>query len=649
MTEFTPPVVHSSSPEGTVSPHRLELVEVELVGGGRTVRFHQGLNIIQGDITTGKTTFVRLLRGMLATFPDEIAPEVEYLSAIRGRVFLGARLWQIYRPRTTTRDALVEVSEEEPDSGREGVALRLPVASKGRSYSTFLLDQLNIPAVSVPQARTQPTGSLTAVSMSDWLAYCVITGDELDTQAFGHRHPFRDIKRKWVFELAYGYYDPDLARLNAELRSVELRIQSLEQESAIQEKFLAETPFRDITVLAQQLSDAQDAIRQVALRRAQLSLDSQEVPGVRAIRQVLLSTRRQQAELAERITRTQGQVKDLEDLRRQLASQSARMTRAIVADEWLVDFDFVVCPRCGSDIDAARTPPHLCYLCHQEPHQATSRDQLLAEQDRITSQIRETDELVASRRATLQGWARELAARYEDASRLGAQLDAQTAAFVSDMATQIEVQAAEQARLESNVARLEEYLVLLRRFESNADERAALEAQRDEVSAAINRRELGQVDAEANIRALEARMLSYLRDLHIPQLGDQLSVAINRTTYMPEVSGRTFDELSSQGLKTLVNIAHALAHHTVAIDRNLPLPGLLILDGLSANSGFEGFDQARVSDVYNLLTSVAVDYEGQLQIVAVDNELSRDIIMNLTDHIVLTLSQSNRLIRIPGS
>lgn len=118
---------------------------------------------------------------------------------------------------------------------------------------------------------------------------------------------------------------------------------------------------------------------------------------------------------------------------------------------------------------------------------------------------------------------------------------------------------------------------------------------------------------------------------------------------MPEVSGRTFDELSSQGLKTLVNIAHALAHHTVAIDRNLPLPGLLILDGLSANSGFEGFDQARVSDVYNLLTSVAVDYEGQLQIVAVDNELSRDIIMNLTDHIVLTLSQSNRLIRIPGS
>jgi hypothetical protein len=48
----------------------------------------------------------------------------------------------------------------------------------------------------------------------------------------------------------------------------------------------------------------------------------------------------------------------------------------------------------------------------------------------------------------------------------------------------------------------------------------------------------------------------------------------------------------SQGLKKLVNIAHALAHHTVAIDRNLPMPGLLVLDGLSANGGHEGFDQA---------------------------------------------------------
>lgn len=68
-----------------------------------------------------------------------------------------------------------------------------------------------------------------------------------------------------------------------------------------------------------------------------------------------------------------------------------------------------------------------------------------------------------------------------------------------------------------------------------------------------------------HIVALEKRMLEYLERLNVPTLGDLLTVKINRKTYLPEVSTRSFDELSSQGLKTLVNVAHGLVHHAVAI------------------------------------------------------------------------------------
>lgn len=156
-------------------------------------------------------------------------------------------------------------------------------------------------------------------------------------------------------------------------------------------------------------------------------------------------------------------------------------------------------------------------------------------------------------------------------------------------------------------------------------------------------------EAEPNIIALEQRTLEYLSELHIPQLGDLLSVTINRSTYLPEISGRKFDELSSQGLKTLVNVAHSLAHHTVAIDRGLPLPGLLILDGLSANAGKEGFDADRLSDMYRLLISVSEQYEDRLQVIAVDNAIPEFAAVELADRIVLTLSQTDRLIRnAPG-
>lgn len=99
----------------------------------------------------------------------------------------------------------------------------------------------------------------------------------------------------------------------------------------------------------------------------------------------------------------------------------------------------------------------------------------------------------------------------------------------------------------------------------------------------------------------------------------------------------------------MVNIAHALAHHTVAIDRDLPLPGLLILDGLSANSGQEGLSLDRVRDVYRLLSRVTQEdqYRDALQIVAVDNELASNIILELVHRVALPLTQQDRLIRVP--
>lgn len=647
---MTPTSRSTQEPAGPdPSRHRLELVTVELVGGGREVTFNPGLNLIIGDITTGKTTLVRLIRAMLGTMPAGLPPEVDYVSAIRGHVVLGSRAWQVYRPRTTTSDALVEVSEEDPETGREAISLRLPVSRSDRTYSTFLLDQLGIPSISVPQARSEPTGTLTPVTMTDWLGYCIVTGDELDTEVFGHKRQWRDAKRKWVFEVAYGYYEPELARLNAALRGVELQLASLDHDAAVREKFLAETPFADAEVLELRIASRLNELEQTVAQRRALGVAVGEVPGVQEVRQMLLETRTRRAELGERMSRLEAQMKDLVDLHRQLQSQSSRLTRAIVANEWLVDFDFIVCPRCGNDINAGRTDPHLCYLCLQEPSSAQSPGQLLAEQDRITSQIAETNDVIKGRQLAIEKSTLEAARLDRLIAEYTAELDQRTQAFVSDRATQIENYAGRQAQLESEIRHLREYADLLRRHHEQIAGRESLIAQEEELRAAIASRELSQLDAEGNVVALERRIFEYLEELRIPDLGQELTVHINRRTYLPEISGRSFDELSSQGLKTLVNIAHALAHHTVAIDRNLPLPGLLILDGISANSGQEGFGLDRIREVYRLLSRVTnqEEYRTALQIVAVDNELARNVLLEFADRVALPLSQEDRLIRVP--
>ena len=84
MTGPTPADTH------TPSRHRLELVEVELIGGRPPISLNPGFNLIHGDQTTGKTTLVRLIRAMLGSMPKKLPLEVvAQVTAIRGRVYLG--------------------------------------------------------------------------------------------------------------------------------------------------------------------------------------------------------------------------------------------------------------------------------------------------------------------------------------------------------------------------------------------------------------------------------------------------------------------------------------------------------------------------------------------------------------------------------
>jgi hypothetical protein len=625
--------------------HVLQIEKVDLVGGGRSVTFSPGLNIVRGDITTGKTTFVRLLRALLGTVPGNLPPEVGQIRYLRGSVTLGSSQWMVVRPVTTTRDAVVELARRNPSTGQLDEAVRVPSMGADGSYSRFLLERLSMPVVSVPKARRDPLAAMSPVSASDWLGYCIVTGDELDAQVFGHLNPWRDQKRRWIFELVYGFYDRVTAILMADLRHVELRLDSMEHDSEIVAKFLAGTPFGDRDLLEQALAERRQQHEDARHRRTELAdvVTAEAESGT--LRTRVVATAAERDRLHDDRRNTQRHLDDLDDLRKQLHSQSARLTRAIVADEWLVDFEFVVCPRCGSDIEQHRAAVGDCYLCTQPEHKKGAPDALMAEQNRLASQILETDEVIESSQHRLAQVEQVLEEIEVSLAGMSAELDARTASFVSARTSIISQQAEQAAALRADIDRLSEYLQLIDRHEAQATERAELAIQADELRASIEARTLAASDAEDHVAALEDRLLEYLEQLHVPQLGELLTVKIARPTWLPEISGRSFDELSSQGLKTLVNAAHALAHHTVAIDRGLPMPGLLVLDGLSANAGREGLDGDRIEALYRLLQTAATDYEGLLQIIAVDNEIPSGIAAELTGHVVLTLSQDDRLIQ----
>lgn len=632
--------------------HEPRVHRLELVGGRRTIDFPEDFSVIRGSITTGKTTVVRLLRALLGRVPNHLPPETGVVRAVRGRVTFGSELWEIDRPLVTTKTAVVSLSRREPADDESEDApelivdtLRLPAerptATVPLTYQDWLLARLQIPSIAVPRARTDVTSETSPVTINDWLLYCIVRDDEIDTTVFGHKNTFTDRKRRAVFEINYGIYSAEVAELQAQLRSVELRLDDLDRSNDAVRAFLKDTPFSSLDDIDQQAEGVRTSISEISTQAKSVASAGLAETQSRRLRAQIDELEQQLASAAAAERAAARSRAELDDLHQTLSTQSERLTRAIVADEWLVDFDFVVCPRCGTGIEATRSDDEHCYLCLQAPHKAGFHDEFVVEQERIASQMVETQSLVALRDEELAALRSERERLEQEVARANAELDRRTAEFLSPRAEALVVAAGQRAALEARLFQLTEYRQLLVRYTDLEGQRAALEEERADLVDALAQRERLGARAEELITALEARFLEYLQRLHVSLSDLPLTAAINRNTYLPVVAGRPFDELSSQGLTVLVNVAHALAHHTVSLDNELPLPSLLILDGLSNNVGHEGFDLDRRDDTYRLLMDEVARYGGRLQVVALDN----DVPAFAEDAVVQTLSPDDRLVR----
>ena len=343
--------------------HALRIHRIDLVGGRRTIDFTDDFSVISGSITTGKTTIVRLIRAMLGRVPANLPPETGSVRSVRGRISFGASLWEIDRPLIATKTAMVSLSRREPgddvdEPERIVDTLRLPAerptATEPITYLEWLLERLGIPSVAVPRARTQITSEASPVTINDWLRYCIVRDDEIDTTVFGHRDPFVDRKRRAVFELNYGIYDNKTAELQAQLRSVELRLSDLDRSNEAVSAFLKDTPFASLDSTDEETTLTEALIAQRDDRSRAIADEGIRQTQSQTLREQLSVLQERLASATAAVRAASRSLSELGDLRQTLATQSDRLTRAIVADEWLVDFDFVVCPRCGTAVEANR-------------------------------------------------------------------------------------------------------------------------------------------------------------------------------------------------------------------------------------------------------------------------------------------------------
>ncbi|MFE2472647.1 hypothetical protein [Streptomyces mirabilis] len=621
---------------------RLRIEELTLVNTSRTVRFKPGMNAIVGSMSGGKTATISCLRALLGAEVN-VVPELRGRS-ISGTVLIGERRFRIIRQLVSTSTAKVDIAE----IGGEQEVWRLPAsqlqAGYDQTFRDWWLSMLGLPRVRVPRAPTDETSPLIPVTISDYLMYCVLRQKEIDTSVFGTPdNAQKNIKRKYVFEILYGLYDPEAAGLRERLRAVTTELNALTADATTLERILETTAFASRAQLEVQRQETEQQLLQA--RQADQVLARQLThPATVSLREQIGEAEAELARISDAAAAEAVSVSRLEELRDQLIAQSRRLTRALVAERLLNDFEFHTCPRCGAGVPE-RGDEDTCRLCLQTPPQDPAPSTLAAEQDRVIEQVTETEELIKRSKGRLDELEAARSAQTRRRTDLGEKLDRATATYVTDQTDRIRTIAAEQARLEEHLARIDDALALHNRLHGQSERIAELEREQEDLNSRIAASRHSNPHVHARLDRLDEAFETALRSFDAPRFDNQPGSRINRETYMPVVDGRSFSDLQSQGVEVLVNVAHVLAHQQVALhDDAIPLPNLLIIDGISSNVGHEGTDLERLRKMYATLLETATEHVDRLQIIVTDNDsppidgIHRALELSDTDRLVPTES-----------
>lgn len=615
---------------------RTAVERIDLVGTSRCVTFRPGLNIVTGPIASGKTTLVNLVRFLLGGKLGSLPPEArQAVTAVSGSLALGKTTYSVVRPAVTTSSARVDLASDD-------AAWRLPASGRreGETYASWLLERLSLPRLEVPSAPTKPDSDSTPVSIRDYWLYSFMSQKELGFEIFGHKDPFKNIKRKYVFDIVYGFYDVETAELQEQLRTISAKLRHLSSQMELFKGFFEDTALENRAALEHELKAVRRQIAHVEAETVGVAKAADQPAGTTELQQQVLHLegeleRARTSERAEQIS-----IGNLEELIAQLESQSGKLTRAIVAGTHLTDIDFVVCPRCGSDLVPARGSADICYLCLQEPSLDFSREVLVGEQDVVEAQLVEAQDLLRERQSRVKRVRENADDLEQELQRARNELDFHTRAFVSERAQRIASAARERAVLKAREAQLREYLSVLSKLDTSEQRRAELVVERDRIENQLDSKQDSGEDAWARVQRLESRYNEIIERFKSPEFGEEIASSIDRSTYLPLYRGRRFESLSSPGLATLVSIAYALAHHVTATELDLILPGILVIDGLSEHLGKEGLDPERLQAVYEYLVEISDEMRESLQVLVVDNEVP-DV---ARPYIQLELSETDRLI-----
>lgn len=359
-------------------------------------RFHDGVNIIRGTNSSGKSTILDFIFYALGGDFTGWKPEAESCQTVLAEVEINEDVVTLRRGISEHSKQPMEIFWGSLDDASKSPFEGWECHSFARSDNKASFSQVLFKALKLPELRNEATSNITMHQLLRLICVDQLSGvssllrDELWDSA---------TTRKAVGDLLYGLYDDQLYADELALRDAVRDLERAKGEHAsLQRALLDAGQLVDMAAIESQTKQAVEQLELVrsGIAAAQGDYEVPDAPDESAgLRQLEAKIRASKGRYAERARESESLELELEDSKAFIENLRKRLTAlddSIAAEEALGRLTLQICPECLQPIDEAHAEGH-CFLCKQ-PNPGGFQKHTARLRNELSAQIHESENLL---------------------------------------------------------------------------------------------------------------------------------------------------------------------------------------------------------------------------------------------------------------
>lgn len=593
------------------------------------VEFGQ-VTFLYGPVGTGKSTVARLIDycfgGDLERTP---AIQQEFVAADL-YVVLGGNECTIERSASDTQSVRVSwVASDGPQS------LNVPFDAGPQTIlgddvynlSDLIFHLCGVAPIKVRKNSTELNAPLVRLSFRDIWVYCYLDQTHLDSSFFRLEHPFRGRKSQDAMRFITGLHSEWLSQLEMQLsRTIDDQRVKRESVSQIRE-FMQRFDLGSEIEMQGQLEDATRQLADMRARKKTLELSRKsEIHPSDPLRDQLRELGAEVQAIVQAIAEANEALDEQRALHAELVTAKAKAHRMQQAGKVLEGVAYCRCPQCGSDVSLRPKSEEHCNLCGSEARStATSPLDVEILRRDLNERIDQIADSMARRKLELARMRKSLGRAQTKKATLDRELQEMLSRYDSafiESIREVEAQIATWAERIRAIEKLRQMPAAISDLERKAGE---LQGVIDNLASSIDQERSRLRHGDSNVLAIAEAFKRTMLEVGFPGVSASDEVILEPRNWSPVVvHGEQrwgFWDTGSGGKKTLYNVCYALALHAVALEKDLPLPRILIVDSPTKNiSDDENPELVRAlyAAAYELVSRAAY---SSLQLLLIDSDL----------------------------